>query len=140
MFWGFLAKNECVTIKEQAFQLHLKFHVEVNFLMPEAFSGQLWTLPTRAFFGPGSMCTELIPCLLHWQGFLLTIEVVPSLASVTQKQDAASHITGGHLLLSVTSITQCVCTLLHTSQPKQLLQTDNAELSLAVQGLNTQRG
>lgn len=86
------------------------------------------------------MGTVLTPCLLHWQGFLLTIEVVPTLATVTQKLKATSHIIGGHLLLSVTAITQCVCTLLHTSQPKQLLQADNPELSLAVQRLNTQQG
>ena len=76
----------------------------MNFLMPEAVFGQHRTLPTQAFFSQGSIGAVLTSCPPHWQGFLPSTAVVPSLANVTQKQEATGCIVGGQLLLSATFI------------------------------------
>lgn len=81
----------------------------VNFLMPEVGFGQLWTLPTPAFFGQGSISAVLASCPPIGRDFCHPwTEVVPSLANVTQKREATGRIIAGHLLLSATFITPSV--------------------------------
>lgn len=109
--------------------------------MPEVVFGQLWTLPTRAFFSQGSVGAALASCFPHRQGFLPSTEVVPSLANVTQKQEATGRITGGHLLLSAMFITPSVfARRCRQTRPNSCCRQINPEPSLAARGPNTLLG